>query len=57
MCLPVFKSGCFLFGIIVIIALLSLTIYTINSHKPFAIWVSLLVATLLAFVFVVTISQ
>jgi hypothetical protein len=56
MCLPVFRSGCFLFGFIVVLTLLSLTIYTIRAHKPFAVWVSLLVATLLASIFVTTIS-
>jgi hypothetical protein len=51
------RSGCFLFGIIIIFTLLSLTIYTANAHKPFAVWVSLLVATLLASIFVFTISS
>jgi hypothetical protein len=57
MCLPVFRSGCFLFGIFIIFALLSLTIYTAKAHKPFAVWVSLLAATLLASIFVLAISS
>ena len=55
--LPIFKNGCFWFGIIINFVLLTLAIYTAQSGKPFAVWVSLLVAFLLAFVCVVTISM
>lgn len=56
MCLPVCRHGCFVFGVLINILLLALTIWCAESGKPFAIWVSLLIAFLLAFVFVVTIS-
>ncbi|KAH0365914.1 hypothetical protein KCU65_g5713, partial [Aureobasidium melanogenum] len=56
MCLPVCRHGCFVFGVIINILLLSLTIWSAHSGKPFAVWVSLLIAFLLAFVFVVTIT-
>ncbi|KAH0384080.1 hypothetical protein KCU92_g4768, partial [Aureobasidium melanogenum] len=56
MCLPVCRHGCFVFGVLINILLLSLTIWCAHSGKPFAVWVSLLIAFLLAFVFVVTIT-
>ncbi|KAH0170404.1 hypothetical protein KCU67_g2656, partial [Aureobasidium melanogenum] len=57
MCLPVCRHGCFVFGVLINILLLSLTIWCAHSGKPFAVWVSLLIAFLLAFVFVVTITS
>jgi len=51
----VFSNPCFWFGVIINILLLSLAVYTAKSGKPFAVWVSLLVAFLLTFLFVVTI--
>ncbi|KAK5999420.1 hypothetical protein QM012_005545 [Aureobasidium pullulans] len=56
MCLPVCRHSCFMFGVLVNILLLALTIYCAHSGKPFAVWVSLLIAFLLAFVFLVTIT-
>jgi hypothetical protein len=57
MCAPVCHSGCFVFGVIVNILLLALTIWAAKSQKPFAVWVSLLVAFLFCFVYQVTISM
>lgn len=57
MCAPVCHSGCFVFGVIVNILLLALTIWAAKSQKPFAVWVSLLVTFLLCFVYQVTISM
>ncbi|KAG9711310.1 hypothetical protein KCU69_g77, partial [Aureobasidium melanogenum] len=51
MCLPVCRHSCFVFGVLVNLLLLALTIYCAHSGKPFAVWVSLLIAFLLAFVF------
>lgn len=56
MCLPVCRHGCFVFGVLVNLLLLALAIYCAHSGKPFAVWVSLLIAFLLAFVFLITIS-
>ncbi|KAG9799145.1 hypothetical protein KCU77_g151, partial [Aureobasidium melanogenum] len=56
MCLPVCRHSCFVFGVLINLLLLALTIYCADSGKPFAVWVSLLIAFLLAFVFVVTIT-
>ncbi|CAD0111565.1 unnamed protein product, partial [Aureobasidium uvarum] len=57
MCLPVFKHSCFVFGAVINLVLLSLTIYTAQTGKPFAVWGSLLIAFLLAFVFVASITM
>ncbi|THY72632.1 hypothetical protein D6C86_06038 [Aureobasidium pullulans] len=56
MCAPVCHSGCFVFGVIVNILLLALTIWAAKSQKPFAVWVSLLVTFLFCFVYQVTIT-
>jgi len=53
----VFSNPCFWFGVIINILLLALAVYTAKAGKPFAVWVSLLVAFLLTFLFVVTICM
>ncbi|THW86589.1 hypothetical protein D6D15_07263 [Aureobasidium pullulans] len=57
MCAPVCHSGCFVFGVIINILLLALTIWAAKSEQPFAVWVSLLVAFLFCFVYQVTINS
>ena len=57
MILLIFKNGCFWFEVIIAFMLLTFALYSYHTQRNLAVCVSFLVAFLLAFIFVISISS